>query len=56
VLVIGSPARSRTPLRSWPHTLADEGIMVTGTTTNEVDEQIQANIIAVGYKTIPGRK
>ena len=30
-----------------------EGIMVTGVTTDEVDEQIQANIVAVGYKNIP---
>jgi len=33
-----------------------EGIMVTGDTTDATDEAVQANIVAVGYKTIPGRK
>jgi len=29
-----------------------EGIMVTGVTTDETDEAVQANIVAVGYKNI----
>ena len=32
---------------------ADEGYMVTGATTDETDEKVQANIVAAGYKTIP---
>ena len=31
---------------------ADEGYMVTGTTTDATDELVQANIVAVGYKNI----
>ena len=27
-----------------------EGVMVTGVTSDEVDERVQANIISVGYK------
>jgi hypothetical protein len=31
---------------------ADEGYMVTGTTTDATDELVQANIVSVGYKNI----
>ena len=31
-----------------------EGIMVTGNTTDETDDAVQANIVAVGYETLPG--
>lgn len=30
-----------------------EGYMVTGVTSDETDDLIQANIVSVGYKTIP---
>lgn len=30
-----------------------EGIIATGVTSNETDDAVQANIVAVGYKTIP---
>jgi len=31
---------------------ADEGFMVTGYASNATDTAVQANIIAVGYKTV----
>merc|ERR1719321_1527953 len=30
-----------------------EGIMVLGATTDEIDDAVQANIVAVGYKNLP---
>ena len=31
-----------------------EGIMVTGATSDATDEAVQANIVAVGYASLPG--
>lgn len=32
-----------------------EGFIATGVTSSATDDAIQANIIAVGYKTLPSR-
>ena len=41
-----------TPLFTFLRRPPDEGIMVTGATTDDTDDAVQANIVAVGYKTM----
>eukprot|EP01052_Picozoa_sp_SAG31_P057310 SAG31_NODE_16891_length_691_cov_1.211149_1_plen_91_part_00 len=61
-VVLSSVHLSEAPSPTTPATLsfgengvgfgADEGFMVTGTTTDATDELVQANIVSVGYKNI----